>query len=159
VRTVDEVRIGWVDASIGVLIRRDAPLLTRFLSVLVTSLDSDTDLPSSTLGRSIVQQHHQCMFVGKGLLIPRSEIAAIEGGFHLFNGFDEIWCFEEVPTEPKPADVWIVSPLDLRSDDPPPSLLSWMRRSRCALGLGDGVGMNYATPSDSIAELLDSVAR
>ena len=43
-------------------------------------------------------------------------------------------------------------------EDLPVSLLRWMTDWRCRLGLGDGLGLNYITPDEATARLLERLA-
>jgi len=95
------------------------------------------------------------MFLGKGLVIPAVDFAKVADRFGLFTGFDEVWCFSETPKVMKPADFWIVSPSNIDQEDVPPALIPWMEQSGCRLGLGDGIGLNYATPDKNTAILLE----
>ena len=81
--------------------------------------------------------------------------ARIGKEFNLFNGFDEVWLFREVPQFPKPDDVILVAPLDLREDAISHELCRWMHASGCEVGLGDGIGLNYVTREDSVAAILE----
>lgn len=146
--------VGHLDTSIGELLRKDADLLLRFAWILVTSIDSMTDLPAETIGGRVIERHPGCGFLGKGLLIPGVDIAGVAAEFDFFNGFDELWCFGEKPKVEKPPDLSIVAPLDLAADDPPRLLPGWIKESGCLLGLGDGVGLNFATLDIGLARLL-----
>ena len=156
--TVDMLTIGWLDASIGAVIRNEPALLSRFAYALVTSVDSAIDLPGTAIGRAIVERHPECGFLGKGLVIPSAKLANISEEFDLFHGFDEVWCFDKKPDVAKPPDFWIVSPLNLSSDAAPPQLLAWMKQSACLLGLGDGIGLNYATTDAETRRFLGRLA-
>jgi hypothetical protein len=74
----------------------------------------------------------------------------------LFFGFDEIWFFDIEPPEEMPEGVWLVGPYNIDSEELPPMLEQWMGRSSCRLGLGDGVGLNYATNDREIASVIDN---
>jgi hypothetical protein len=150
---VDSLYVGWVDTSI----RAHTELLPQFGCVLVTSLDSVTNIGTTVVGRRIVDENPGCSFLGDGLVIPGTDIKRVIGRYNLFTGFDEIWCFGEKPELSKPRDVWLVAPRNIERGDLPSGLVSWMDRSRCVLGVGDGIGLNYATPDRSIAELLDGL--
>jgi hypothetical protein len=77
---------------------------------------------------------------------------------HLFTGFDEVWCFREEPTLAKPDAVSIVAPLNLSTDAVPGDVADWMKSAGCALGLGDGIGMNYVCRDEQTALLLQALA-
>ena len=150
--------VGWLDASIGTLIRGRPVAFSGLGYVLVTSLDSAIDISESSIGREIAEQYPECTFLGNGLVVPWEALPAIAEQFNLFNGFDEIWCFEHMPEVAKPLDFCIVAPLDLSSEPAPPLLSAWMERSGCVLGLGDGVGLNYVTGDPEIPAALVRLA-
>jgi hypothetical protein len=156
-RTAGDVIVGWLDTSIGTVVRHDAGALTRFAYWLVTSVDSSTDLPRNSTARAIVERYEKCAFLGQGLVLPGADAPAVAEEFDLFNGFDEVWFFQTKPEMAKSAGLSIVSPLNLGSDPVPPLLTSWMKQSGCELGLGDGIGLNYATYSEASARLIEDV--
>lgn len=155
-RTIDSLAVGWVDTSIEALLRNAPDILARYSHVLVTSLDSTTDLPHAATARAIVQSCPSCGFLDRGLIMPVAEMPVVAEKFDPFNGFDEMWFFADRPMEDKPTGLSIVGPLNLGSDPLPLLLGAWMKKSRCQLGLGDGIGMNYVTPEPAAARLLES---
>lgn len=150
--------VGWTDTRIGELIHSRAEVLGRFTYVLVTSIDSSTDLRTVPDVKEIVEHYDGCSFVGRGLKVPARVIGDIAGAFNLFSGFDEVWWFEEEPTLPAPDGLAIVAPLDLRVDDLPEGIERWMTATNCGLGVGDGIGMNFVTPDAGIARHLEAIA-
>ena len=75
----------------------------------------------------------------------------------MFVGFDELWCFDQAPRQPKPDDLSIVPPLQPLQPDPT-LLRSWFEASRCLLGLVVGAGLNYVTGDPSLPEVLAHMA-
>lgn len=150
--------VGWLDTSIGSLLRFSRAWLSNFTTVLVTSVDSTTDMHQMREAAEIIQQYPSCRFLGLGLLTPAEELEGIATRFKLFTGFDELWCFDTKPTIAKPPGLSIVSPLNLESDKAPHQLQDWMRESNCKLGLGDGIGLNYAATDEEICNVLASLA-
>lgn len=158
-RNVNGVTVGWLDTSIGALLTRTDDWLSRFAFVLITSIDSNSQLRQVPAATAIIEQFRKCKFLGNGLLVPTAAMSEIAARFHLFTGFDEVWCFDEEPFSPKPVDLSIVAPLNLDIDEPPPLLSRWLEESNCRLGLGDGIGLNFATPDRETAVVLDRVAK
>lgn len=154
-RNVHGLSIGWVDTSIGELVRTRAEALTRFTHVLITSIDSSTDLHEVPTVQEVVGRYDGCGFLGRSLKMPAQVVSEITGTFNLFNGFDEVWWFSKEPLLPLPEGVTIVSPLDLREDELPEDLERWMAASGCNLGLGDGIGMNFVTPDATTANYVE----
>jgi hypothetical protein len=157
-RKVDNLIVGWLPTSIGALLEDEWRVLANFKFVLITSVDSGIDIAEIMMVKLIAGQFRECEPLGRGLLIPGRRIKEIYDATHIFTGFDEMWCFDEKPDMGKPADLWIVAPLNLDQDDLPPSLARWMAESECRLGLGDGIGLNYATPNEVTARLLEGLA-
>lgn len=155
-RTVDNLIVGWIDTSIGLLLRADADVLERFRFVLVTSIDSAKNMSDMATAKLIVERCDGCRFLDAALVVPGAIIANIAHEFNLLNGFDEVWCFDKMPTAAKPADLWIVAPLNMDQEEAPRGLGQWMQESECRLALGDGIGLNYATPDESLAKDMES---
>src|SRR5271155_20439 len=96
-RKVKELVVGWLESSIGQLVEAHGGI-GRFSSVLITSVDSSTDMIGIATGYRILDRYEGCSFVGTGLLVPGVRIAQMARELDLFNGFDEVWCFAEPPT-------------------------------------------------------------
>lgn len=154
-RKVDYLFAGWLETSIRELIRDDARLLARFGFMLVTSVDSTTDIRGLAVAKRIIDEYPSFSFLGEGLVIPGLQFVDVAEAFNLFTGFDELWCFDALPNKHLWADIFLVAPLNLDREDPPPLLAKWMAESGCKLGLGDGIGCNYATPDLATARLLE----
>jgi len=122
-------------------------------------LDSTPDVAKTAVAKRLIEECKECVFHGQGLLLPAALVASVEKTFNLFVGFDEIWFFNEAPHVLKPADLSIASPLNLEVDDVSAQLVQWMEDSGCELGLGDGTGLNYATPDRWIAKILEEFGR
>jgi hypothetical protein len=156
VKNISEFTIGWIDTSIGALIKEDARLFSRWSFILITSLDSEVELHASLAARAMLSRGGEYETLGAGLLLPGWALQDLAATSNFFTGFDELWCFQTRPIEAKPSILSIVAPLNLDQDDPPASLVSWMTSSRCSLGLGDGIGLNYAASADGWTALKES---
>jgi hypothetical protein len=117
-------------------------------------VDSSPDVASIAKFHGIVERETSCSVLGNGLLIGDARVVDVSRSYNLFNGFDEIWLYEDRPTIVKPQSFSIVSPLDLNTDPLPQGLLEWFTTSACVLGLGDGCGMNYITTQKQIVDSL-----
>jgi hypothetical protein len=148
-RSIGSLAVGWVDTSIAAVVADG--LLSRFHSVLITSIDSTTDISASIIGERIVTSDARCSFLGTGIVVPGKILARSAEVLNLFNGFDELWCYEQAPAIPKPRDLLIVYPRNFETEEVPSGLLSWVEETDCKLALGDGVGLNFVTPSEEIA--------
>jgi hypothetical protein len=150
------LHVGWLDTSVDAVMRTsdsESPI-SSFVWVLVTSLDSTTDLASIPAALAATRQYPTSRLLKGGLVIPMRDLQSVTSRQDLFRGFDELWLFDSEPAETKPNDVTIVGPLDFRTNEPTPELTAWMGESGCRLGLGDGIGMNYVTPDGELAEQL-----
>jgi hypothetical protein len=126
--------------------------------VLITSIDSTTNLSDSVIGKRILAGDPACKFLGSAVIVPGKSVVRIAERMDLFNGFDELWCFDRFPSTPKMEDSWIVSPFNIETGSIPPSLVSWMAETDCKVGLGDGIGLNFATPQSEVAIMLERFA-
>jgi hypothetical protein len=87
------------------------------------------------------------------LLLPPGELDQLSSvGF--FNGFDEVYLCAEWNEEYEAFPVRITSDLADFSEATPLGLEDWMLEVRCVLALGDGDGLNFATPDADMAERL-----
>ena len=155
-RKLQSLVAGWINTSIRDV--TDTGLLSRFGSVLITSIDSTTDLSSVTMKNRLAEVDPNCVLLGSGVMVQGESLVTFAKNMDLFTGFDELWCFERPPSTPRPNDLWIVSPLNLETDSVPPHLASWMDETDCKLGLGDGIVLNYATPLEELASMLVRLA-
>ena len=154
-RKLQDLTVGWMNANIREVV--EAGLLSQFRSVLVTSIDSMRDLPNG-IGKCVAEFDPGCAFLGKGVILPGQVLERAAAALNLFNGFDELWCFERVPSAAVPNDFSLVAPFNIENDLVPPRLISWMVESDCKLGLGDGIGLNYATRVDALVTTLARLA-
>ena len=155
-RTLDGILFGWVDSSIRLLAATD--IFSQFPSVLITSIDSSRNVASLAVGYRIVEQYKGAALLGQHLLVRGADVGTMANALNLFNGFDELWCFAMPPTVVKPDAVTLVAPLNLDADGLPSTVAAWMKSSHCLLGLGDGVGLNYATTERSLADSIEGLA-
>jgi len=150
--------VGWLDSSLGAILERDSNALARFAFAYVTCIDSNTDLRKVGSVQAIVVEHEAARYLGDGFVVPGSLVSHVARRFNLFVGFDEVWCFNTTPRYEKPASMSIVGPARLSKETEPHGLREWMLTSRCELGVGDGVGMNYAAAHASTARWLQELS-
>lgn len=87
------------------------------------------------------------------LLLPPGELDQLASvGF--FRGFDELYLCSEWNEEFEGFPGRITSDLTDFSDMTPLGLDEWMLQTGCLLALGDGAGLNFATPEVELAEKL-----
>lgn len=152
---VHRLTVGHVNASIGDTLRDDPKLLSAFRFILVTCIDSNRE-PGSM--HDVSRRFPQCELMFGSILVPGRLIRNVRAAFNFFTGFDEIWCFTTRPDATKPRDASIVAPFDIVSDEAETELVRWFRESKCQLGLGDGVGLNYITSDRALGADLERVA-
>lgn len=139
--TDNKIVVGWLDSNIREIARSGS--LSRFGQVLITSLDSSRNLAELEFGEKIRSFDPSCALLGAGVVVPGRLIKSIEESLGLFFGFDEVWCFDDRAPLRSPRGVSIVAPLNFVEEGASPELVEWMRASGCALGLGDGIGLNF----------------
>jgi hypothetical protein len=154
----DNLSVGWLNTSIGTLLENQDAMFAVYAYALITRVDSATDLRQVLTSRAIIERYPACRYLGAGLVIPAGALPEVGKEFNLFNGFDEAWWFTLEPELPKPDEVFLVAPLDLRADAVCEQLRDWMRVSGCELGLGDGIGLNYVAVDESVALALEQSA-
>lgn len=156
-KKINDLMVGWVDLSIGKLVQEKPTIFASFAFTWVTSLDSSRNIGSVVSHHNIVERYSGCAVLNGGLLVPGTLLSEISNALDLFNGFDEVWCFDSKPLTKKPDSLSIISPPNIE-EIVPLLLVSWMNESGCRLALGDGVGLNYATKDISIAQFLQVTA-
>ena len=96
--------------------------------------------------------------VDSGILLSGEMFSILAKSSDFLSGFDEVWLSYSEPIASLPAGLDFTSgfPItDMRNPNQIASVIQWMNASGCVLGFGDGVGLNYATTDENIADLLD----
>jgi hypothetical protein len=148
--------VGWLDTNVKEVLKSHRNLLRKYPLVMVTSIDSTTQLVSSLVGQKIKQRYSSYRALGDGIILATDDLIDADDALGLFFGFDELWFFQNPPFEVLPKDICLVGPFNIESQVIPMALEGWIERSNCRLGLGDGVGLNCVTPDPEIASILDS---
>jgi hypothetical protein len=170
--------VGWLGlrASIGIIVEDKPNLIEQFPWCLITCVDSSRDMQKLRTSQRIVQDFgDECFFLGQGLQVPGRRVQALAQDYNLFNGFDNVWCFCKEPLILPERELHLDGPMraegklvedannldELREfielfkrDNP--KLKEWMQASECALGLGDGCGLTYATFHKGLADELEN---
>ncbi|MGH7572374.1 MAG: hypothetical protein ACREMK_11105 [Gemmatimonadota bacterium] len=144
--------VGWLDDDIPSFVGASSFVFASFPFILITSLDSSMDVYNLKaiqllISKGLIRPRP----VGESCLITGEEFVELCSSSNIFTGFDEVWCFNHVPYEDKPHDVTIVPPIDIDDQIVRGIVKGWMRKSGALMGLGDGVGMNYAISNEMIA--------
>ncbi len=87
------------------------------------------------------------------LLLPPGELDQC-ASIGLFRGFDEVYLCAEWNDEFEAFPARVTSDLADFTEATPLGLEDWMLEARCLLVLGDGDGLNFATPEADVAERL-----
>lgn len=88
---------------------------------------------------------------GRIVLAARA-LAPLVDDPQVFAGYDEVYVFARRSQAVGPPPVALTSEEPVGPD---PRLASWFADTGCLLGLGDGYGLNYATPSRTLAGALE----
>jgi len=140
---------GWLNTSIAAIVEEG--LLDSCNWVLVTSLDSITDLAETGIGARVLAIDPHCTRIDRHLAVPGRMIRHAAKALNMFCGFDEVWCFDTLPQIAKPPSASIVSPFDARQEAASFPIESWLKQTQCVLGLGDGMGLNFIAGDDKFA--------
>jgi len=145
---------GNIDYSIAMFIDKDFEVLSQFPYSIISSIDSNRNPIDLITDKEIAKTISNFKDISKQLSILTKDLKKLLQEFDLFNGFDEIWFFSEIPKNPIPQAFWITGPREIQTDFPT-GLLEWMEINHCGLGLGDGIGMNYVTIYSNISEYMN----
>lgn len=142
----------WVDSTIhDFLVDIEMPP-TSMKYALITCLDSCTDVRSMAhKSPDLSALGSQIQFVGKGALVSTRRLLTAERKQRIFFGFDEVWFFPQPPVKPKSNRICLTGPTEL-TDQFPPGLAEWMKKTNCSVGLGDGTGLNIVAKLRGIAK-------
>ena len=134
---------GWLDCSIHDFLEVFPSNSKTMSYALITCLDSNLE-PSSMLQKSPELQSlaKTAMPLGKGFLLPTRPLLETDSAKQIFFGFDEVWFFPTNEIEPKPDSAWLVGPSRINQAQLD-NIGRWMSNNSCALGLGDGDGLNF----------------
>jgi hypothetical protein len=136
----DGVEARWINGSIKAIV--EYSLLSHYRYVLISSLDSCVEIAVSHIGSKLITENANWYKLGNSIVAEGAGIAEAHKKHNLFNGFDEIWCFNSMPLLLPPST--IVAPFDASTERLDTGVIGWMEGQHCALGLGDGIGLNVA---------------
>jgi hypothetical protein len=151
-RVADEVvRYGWnPDLDIPSALRI-VPADLRPPCALVTVVDSSSDVRGiASLAPPLEEMATSYRYVEQALAIPVTVLLRLTHDYDFFQGFDEVWLCDDVPSIVKPTELRLTSDVRLGSE-PPPGAAEWMQLCGCVAGLGDGIGLNYVTTDEWFA--------
>jgi hypothetical protein len=146
-----EYLIGWNDATIHDFVSSIGEPAREIKYTLVTCIDSSFNVSalraSSSLLRNLTNDFE---VIGDGLLFETKTLAKAEDRSRIFFGCDEVWFSARKDIAPKPQGLVIVGPsrIDARLLE---DHAKWLADNKCALGLGDGDGLNYCVKVSGFA--------
>jgi hypothetical protein len=145
---------GWLDSSIQDFLELLPRSYRSMEFALITCLDSNRE-PASLLDKSteLGELAKDARVSGTGVLVPTRTVVEANSRHRLFFGFDEIWLFPHDQIDPKPASASLVGPARIdqaKIED----LGQWMSKNSCALGLGDGEGLNFVVKARGLLKPL-----
>ena len=151
-KTLNGLHCGWISLSIVEVLKMSPSLIGDDMLIQITSLDSQTNVAKlynyiSNFGANATEYY----FSESSLLLTGKTIKQLNDNYDFFVGFDELWCFSEKPIFPKPNDDWLTGPFNISEDTISSQLIEWFCKSKCVLGMGDGIGLNYITSDVEIA--------
>ena len=147
----EKTYFGCLKGTVSDVLDAGLELLPAFELAAVPVLDG-TDRPGEwpAVRRRLRAEGIRCVQTRGVLLLPPGELdqAASVG---LFHGFDEVYLCTEWNEEFEAFPTRITSDLCDFSEATPLGLEDWMLEAGCLLALGDGAGLNFATPDPEIA--------
>lgn len=145
---------GHLETSIGTIAREKPDFFAKFERVLVSCVDSVREVATTHLAQALLDRFPDCSVIGDGVLVPGPLVGEAEATLGIFVGFDEVWCFMRSPEWEKPSALSVLPPPAFDVAEAPGDVVKWMVESGCQLALGDGFGMNYATPDPLVERVL-----
>jgi hypothetical protein len=129
-------------------------LLDDVAVVQISRIDSTSPRRISEVDDQAWCDRYRVTRVDDDIAVP---VASFERLLHVgfFGGFDEVWLLGGAPIAMRPPDLILTSDRPISGLDAA-SLERWLQVSGARVGLGDGIGLNYATSSPDLAATLRS---
>jgi hypothetical protein len=119
--------------------------------VLIASIDSERRVAAMPWAQAKISQDNSWALSTVPLVIAGRSLARLTDTWaSLSSGFDEIWVPTDFPVTVPPESAYLVAPRRLDTSLPS-EIEDWMPLCRCALGLGDGEGLNFVTSDAELA--------
>lgn len=137
--------------------------------VLITGVDSGVELtsddPQLIKALAATDAEIDTVHVGGALMLDIDSFKAILETHLLLFGFDEVWFCKRQNIEPFPSGIvfhagtWLQCEIDddSASAQEIDALTRWMAANDVIAGLSDGVGLNFISLNQPIAERLDTI--
>jgi hypothetical protein len=147
------IQHAWLPMTIREFIASRQEIFESFDSVIVSSVDSDTEVCQMGWAQAKIEAASGWAQSLRPLTISGRSLVEILLDADLLTGFDEIWI-------PGPRLSWqaelagyLVAPTNLEYDLPN-ELRDLFRLSGCILGIGDGEGLNIVWDMSMLPELM-----
>ncbi|EKD26011.1 MAG: hypothetical protein ACD_79C01405G0003 [uncultured bacterium] len=148
--------VGNIQNSISKLIYKKQPVIQNYPYALITSIDSCYQINKLLFYPKLKELDLRlCNIISEQLLLLTNDLILIHERFNIFNGFDEIWFFSDLPKNPVPKTFTITGPTDVELLVHS-NILEWMIANNCKLGIGDGIGLNYISIDSNTVKILTS---
>jgi hypothetical protein len=150
----ERIHFGCLEGTVSDVLDAGPDMLPVFELAAIPVLDG-TDRPGEwpAVRRRLRAEGIRCMQHRGVLLLPPGELDQF-ASVGLFGGFDEVYLCGEWNDEFESFPGRITSDLASFREATPLGLDDWMLQAVCLLALGDGDGLNFATPDPDIAERL-----
>lgn len=162
---------GWIDSGIPEILDILQDDLPRNSYMMITELDSDRKPADGFVYKKLMQNAGlQIEKISRAFSLPVQNISNLQDSFdNLFPGFDEVWFFTGPELSVPPMEISIVSTVhlrtpnvdaiernkDLKNSHDVATIIAWMSKSKCYLGMGDGIGLNYITDRKDLATRIE----
>jgi len=150
----ERIHFGCLIGTVSDVFDAGLDLLPTFELAAIPVLDG-TDRPGEwpAVRRRLRAEGIRCVQNRGVLLLPPGETDQF-ASVGLFRGFDEVYLCAAWNDEFEAFPARITSDLADFREGTPLGLEDWMLEAGCLLALGDGDGLNFATPDAKIAERL-----
>jgi hypothetical protein len=147
----ERIHFGCLSGTVSDVLDAGLELLPAFELAAVPVLDG-TDRPGEwpAVRRRLRAEGIRCAQNRGVLLLPPGELDQC-ASVGLFRGFDEVYLCAEWNEEFEAFPARITPDLSDFHTATPLGLEDWMLEAGCLLALGDGAGLNFATPDPEIA--------
>ena len=169
----DHLLLGWAEtgnvSDLTYIAMHQPGLFMRFDHVLISTLDSDRNPHVNTpaFAEIIDSELFAASNYIRGIVTSGAMIVELAVKQHLFNDFDEVWFFNELPGAPPPESSylftreWFIGADEESNsvDSEMSQLLQWQRQEKAVLGVSDGIGFSYSTSDATLHSALKAMLR